>query len=103
MNKGSNKRGELLVWPRVGPIGDTRFSVSEFEAFMRESFGVRVDFVEDLERRDGGFDTVIRFDANGRDGSEIIFRMFCLREGIYPIAMINRTEYSSDSIRKFSK
>ena len=99
MNKGSNTRGELLVWPDVGPIDDHR----NFESFVSERFGARINFVEELERRDGKVDVIIRFDPQGRDGSEIIFRMFCVSVGIYPISMISRTDYPIDSVRKFLK
>ena len=96
MNKGSNTRGELLVWPDVGPIDDHR----DFESFVSERFGARIEFVEELVRRDGKVDVIIRFDPQGRDGSEIIFRMFCVSVGIYPISMISRTDYEIKSDRK---
>jgi len=99
MNKGSNTRGELLVWPDVGPIDDHR----NFESFVSERFGARINFVEELERRDGKVEVIIRFDPQGRDGSEIVFRMFCVSVGIYPISMISRTDYPIDSVRKFLK
>jgi len=99
MNKGSNTRGELLVWPDVGPIDDHR----NFESFVSERFGARINFVEELERRDGKVDVIIRFDPQGRDGSDIVFRMFCVSVGIYPISMISRTDYPIDSVRKFLK
>ncbi len=99
MNKGSNTRGELLVWPDVGPIDDHR----NFESFVSERFGARINFVEELERRDGKVDVIIRFDPQGRDGSEIVFRMFCVSVCIYPISMISRTDYPIDSVRKFLK
>lgn len=92
MNKGSNRKGELLVWPGVGPIGTDKGSIREFEECMRKEFDVRVEFVEDLPRRDGTVDTVIRFDSEGRDGSEIIFRMFCVYSNIYPLSVTSRTD-----------
>jgi len=103
MNKGTNKRGELLVWPGAGPIGDSEASIKSFEAFVSENFGAKIEFVEDLTRRDGKVDTVIRFNSCGRDGSEIIFRMFCVSVGIYPISIISKRDYDIDSFRKILK
>ncbi len=92
MNNKSNRKGELLIWPGVGPIGTDAGAIREFEECMRSEFDVRVEFVEDITRRDGTVDTVIRFDSEGRDGSEIIFRMFCVHSNIYPISVISRTD-----------
>jgi len=103
MNKGSNTRGELLVWPGAGPIGDSEASIKSFEAFVSERFGAEIEFVEDLTRRDGEVDTIIRFNSCGRDGSEIVFRMFCVSVGIYPISMISRRDYDIESFRKILK
>ncbi|NBW56713.1 hypothetical protein EBR43_02795 [bacterium] len=100
MNNRSNRKGELLVWPGVGPIGSDPGAIREFEECMRSEFDVRVEFVEDVTRRDGTVDTVIRFDSEGKDGSEILFRMFCVHSNIYPISMISRSEYDYDSVRK---
>jgi hypothetical protein len=92
MKNQSNRKGELLVWPGVGPIGVDEGAIRGFEECMRREFNVRVEFVEDITRRDGTVDTVIRFDSEGKDGSEIIFRMFCVHSKIYPISVISRTD-----------
>jgi|688.fasta_scaffold1995939_1 hypothetical protein len=101
MNKGSNKRGELLVWPGVGPIGNSPSDIKEFENYVSSEFNIRMEFVQDLERKDGEVDTVIRVFAEDNFGSDIIFRMFCVHIGIYPISMISRTDYDVVSASKF--
>lgn len=101
MNKGTNKRGELLVWPGVGPVGDTPSDIKEFENYVGSEFKIKVEFVQDLERKDGEVDTVIRVFAEDAFGSDIIFRMFCVHVGIYPISLISRTDYDVVSANKF--
>lgn len=103
MNKGTNTRGELLVWPGVGPIANDSSSIAEFEGFVSERFGARIEFVEDLVRKDGKVDVLIRFVPDGRDGSEVIFRMFCVSVGIYPLTMISRSDYDINAVRKIFK
>jgi len=100
MNNRSNTRGELLVWPGVGPIGIDQASISEFESYIKEQFDCKVRFVEDIVRKDGTVDTLIRFIPEGHDGSELIFRMFCVHVNIYPLKMISRYDYDYDSLKK---
>lgn len=98
-----NQRGELLVWPKAGPIGSLD-EVKEFESFIGSKFKARIEFVENLERKDGDVDVLIRYFSEDREGTEMIFRLFCVNVGIYPINMISRAEYGDlDSIRKFFK
>ena len=61
MDNKSNRKGELLIWPGIGPIGENQGSIREFEECMCTEFNVRVEFIEDLPRRDGTVDTVMRF------------------------------------------
>jgi hypothetical protein len=100
MNKGTNQRGELLVWPGVGPIGNSPSDIKEFENYVGSEFKIRVEFVQDLERKNGGVDTVIRVFTDD-SFSDITFRMFCVHVGIYPISMISRTDYDIVSANKF--
>jgi len=98
-----NQRGEVLVWPKAGPIGSPD-EVREFESFVGGKFRSRIEFVENLERKDGDIDVLIRYYSEDRDGSEMIFRLFCVNVGIYPITMISRADYKDlDSIRNFFK
>jgi hypothetical protein len=103
MEKGRNKRGELLVWPGIGPVGSTPSEVKEFENYVSSEFNIGVEFVQDLERKDGETDTIIRVFAEDAFGSDLIFRMFCVHVGIYPIEMISRADYDVVSASKFFK
>ena len=103
MNKRENKRGELLVWPGIGPCGSTPAEVKEFENYVSSEFNIRVEFVHDLERKDGNVDTIIRVFAEDAWGSDLIFRMFCVHVGIYPIEMISRADYDVVSASKIFK
>lgn len=98
-----NQRGELLVWPGVGPIGSGTGEIGRFEAFLKDKFRVTIQLVEELTRNSGEVDVVIRYFPNEDYSTDTIFRMFCINTGIYPIEMISRTDYPFDSIRKFFK
>ena len=97
-----DKRGELLIWPGVGPVGTSSMEVKEFEEFVSSKFGARIEFVGDILRKDGETDTAIHFFSCG-DGSEILFRLFCVNSGIYPAAQIDHFDYNMDSLMNFLK
>jgi hypothetical protein len=97
------QRGELLIWPGVGPIGPDPVEIAQFENFVSSKFGARIEFEGDIERKDGECDTAIRFFNDCGDGSEIMFRLFCVSNGIYPAVQINHFEYDMDSLMKFLK
>ena len=99
MNKST--RGELLVWPGVGPIGTSQSSIDQFEAFVASKFRTRIEFVSDILRKDGEMDTVIRFCNDGGDGSEILFRLFCVSSRIYPVAQMYHFDYEMNSLINF--
>lgn len=99
MNKRT--RGELLIWPGVGPIGTSQQSIREFEGFVGSKFRARIEFVGDILRKDGETDTVIRFYDDCGDGSEILFRLFCVNNGIYPAIEMDHFEYEMNSLIKF--
>jgi hypothetical protein len=98
-----DKRGELLIWPGVGPIGRSSRDVKEFENFVSSKFGTRIEFVDDILRKDGETDTVIRFLNDCGDGSEILFRLFCVNSGIYPADRMDHFDYDMDSLMNFLK
>jgi len=49
MEKKTSKRGELLVWPGIGPVGSTQSDIKEFESYVSSEFHIGVEFVQDLE------------------------------------------------------
>jgi hypothetical protein len=99
MNRST--RGELLIWPGIGPVGISQQAIREFEGFLSSKFKAKIEFVEDIIRKDGEVDTAIRFFNDCGDGSEIIFRLFCVNSGIYPVAQMDHFDYDMDSLMYF--
>ena len=97
------QRGELLIWPSVGPIGTGPSEIEEFEDFVSSKFGVHIEFEADIMRKDGDYDTAIRFFNDCGEGSEIMFRLFCIHQGIYPAVQIDHFDYDMDSLMNFLK